>query len=86
MKNTFLKLTKCVVWIVDIIRIMLKFIQYYPEVMDTLNGMPLWEAFGCVFYVGIIIYQWLDYIKRQHPFLRWVLTHYVGSVFYIIPR
>lgn len=61
--------------VVNVIRIMLKFIQYYPEVMDALHDMPLCEALGCSFYAGLIIYQWLDYIKRQHPFLHWMLTY-----------
>ena len=83
MKNTFLKLTKCVVWIVDIIRIMLKFIQYYPKVVDVLQSMPPWEAFCIILYVGIIIYQWNNYIKLQHPLLYRVLK-LIAGLFYCV--
>lgn len=66
MENNFIK-SKRKIQVADVIRIMLKFIQYQPEVIDVLQDMPFGEAFGCVFYVGLIIYQWFDYIIRQHP-------------------
>lgn len=72
MEKSFIK-SRRKVQVADVIRIMLKFIQYYPEVMDALKCMPCLEALGLILYVGSIVYLWIDYIKYQHPMLFRVL-------------
>lgn len=45
------------------------FIQNNAEITDTLCETSYVEGLGFLFYVGILLYLWLEYIKEQQPIL-----------------
>lgn len=60
--------------VVDIIRLIFE----NPSIMGMCMSLQCWE----VLYVAGIVGQWIEKIKRQHPFLFRVLTLVAELLFY----